>query len=172
MRFDWYSARIKAPPIAVLGQLEKLGHKVVQNDRIGRMYRHELGFEVHHNIRGVVAALACDPSGDDAFAWSSSDDAHEFAGLVRDTWPNDHLVTRADSCEDFIEAAAFARLRRAARTVAKHHGVSFPMIPIRSTSLLAGRSTWARLPASTGCGSTTRAGRWCRKYCLTRSFAP
>lgn len=148
MKFDWYQARVDDHPGIVTEALSKLGHSVQVNDRIGRMYRYTNGLEVVHRHRGVVARIAY--GGVDmehAHVWASGDDAADFAGLVRERWPERHLVTRADVSEDFIERGGFGRLRRVCRKVAKGHRLSFSMIsdPLRPE---AGRTQYMGAPSS------------------------
>lgn len=148
MRFDWYQATINDSPVRVIQTLAKLGHEVRANDRVGKMYRYTQGFEVHHQQRGVVARIACNGADmGSAHAWATSDDAQEFAGAVREAWPDRHLVTRADSCQDFIDGDAFKRLRRVGRKVAKHHRVSFPSIS-DVLNPTAGRTQYMGSPSS------------------------
>lgn len=148
MRFDWYQTTIQDDARRVLDEVGKLGHEVRPNDRVGKMYRFTRGFEVHHRERGVVARIACnDFDAGSAHAWATSDDAQEFASLVRDTWPDRHLVTRADSCQDFIDAKAFQRLRKAGRKIAREHRVSFPSIS-DDLNPTAGRTQYMGSPSS------------------------
>jgi hypothetical protein len=148
VRFDWYQATIQDDPRRVIGTLGKLGHEVRSNDRVGKMYRYTQGFEVHHRERGVVARIACDGADmSTAHAWATSDEAQEFADLVREEWPDRHLVTRVDSCQDFIDGKAFQRLRKVGRKVAKQHRVSFPSIS-DELNPTAGRTQYMGSPSS------------------------
>jgi hypothetical protein len=129
MNFDWYQATIHEEPFQVLHMLGGLGDEVVSNDRVGKMYRYTQGFEIRK--QGVPVAY-CAMGGQEgethAHAWATSDHAPAFADLVREEWPDRHLVTRLDACEDYIDSTAWKRLTRAARRVAKGHRVSFPSI--------------------------------------------
>lgn len=147
MKFDWYQATIEDNPVRVLDRISSLGHAVIPNDRVGKMYRFTQGFEVHHNQKGVVARLACNGEESVAHAWATSDDADDFASLVRENWPNRHLVTRLDSCQDFIDKTAFQRLRKVGRRVAKDHRVSFPAIQ-DELNPTAGRTQYMGSPSS------------------------
>lgn len=149
MRFDWYQGTIQDDPRVVLDTMAKLGHEVRRNDRVGKMYRYTNGFEVHHNEHGVVASIACGGNGDEnsAHAWATSDSAEEFANLVRDQWPDRHLVTRIDAAQDFVDPNAFRKLRRVGRRIARDKSMKFPMVadPLNPQ---AGRTQYIGSPTS------------------------
>jgi hypothetical protein len=130
--FDWYQATIEDKPIEVLKALNAhYGGRVTENPGVGKMYHYPTGFEVTTERGEVVAKVACDIELDgkrETHAWASTDHAPAFADLVREQWPDRHLVTRADSAIDFIDATAFSRLVKIGRGIAKRHHVRFPSI--------------------------------------------
>lgn len=128
MRFDWYQATIEASPAVVISTLQKLGHEVREADSIAKAYRYKQGWEIHHNQHGVVAKIFAGGNGNNPHALASSDASDAFVDLVRNEWPDKHLVTRMDAAQDFNEAGSYRRLRRVARKVAKEHRMAFPAI--------------------------------------------
>jgi hypothetical protein len=147
MKFDWYQATISENPFVVLDSISKLGHSVRKNDKVGKMYRYTEGYEVHHNQRGVVAFLACGGNGEGAHAWATSDDAPAFADLLRNEWPDDHLVTRLDTAEDFIQAGAYNNIRKKAKKIASNHRLTFQQI-VDEVNPEAGRTQYMGSPKS------------------------
>ena len=75
-----------------------------------------------------MATVLFGGNGDKPHAWASSDATDSFVDLVRNEWPDNHLVTRMDASEDFIEAGCFNRLRPVLRRVAQKHGLAFPRV--------------------------------------------
>src|SRR5664279_5268264 len=128
MRFDWYQTTIDDTPHHVIDQLTKLGHEVRPNDSAAKAYRYKQGWEVHHNEHGVVARIFAGGNGDKPHALATSDATDAFVDLVRNQWPEKHLVTRYDAAQDFNEHGAYPRLRRVARKVAKEHRLGFHSI--------------------------------------------
>lgn len=128
MRFDWYQTTIDAAPTAVLESVAKLGHEVRPCDGIARKHRYRQGWAVHHHARGVVATVFAGGNGDKPHAFATSEHTDEFVSLVRELWPENHLVTRMDAAQDFNEQGAYNRLRRVARRVAKAHRMCFAKI--------------------------------------------
>lgn len=147
MRFDWYQCTIEDTPHAVLAAVAKLGHEVRPDDSVARRWRYRQGFAVHHHQRGVVANVLCGGNGEKPHAIATGDDAHAFAEVIRDHWPDRHLVTRVDAAQDFNEAGAFDRLLPAARKVAKAHRLAFPRIE-DELNAKAGRTQYIGSPSS------------------------
>ena len=147
MKFDWYQGTIEDTPQAVLEQVRKLGHEVQQADASARRWRYKQGWEVIHRERGTVAMVMAGGNGEKPHALATSDAAEPFAQLVRDCWPERHLVTRCDAAEDFNEAGAYARLRRVGRRVAKAHRLAFPQYH-DSLNAKAGRTQYIGSPSS------------------------
>lgn len=147
MRFDWYQTTIHDNPHHVIETLEKLGHEVRQNDSAAKAYRYRQGWEVHHNARGVVARIFAGGNGQHPHALASSDETDAFVDVVRNEWPDDHLVTRMDAAQDFNEAGAYPRLRRVARRVAKEHRLGFHCVEDRLDPT-AGRTQYIASPKS------------------------
>lgn len=147
MKFDWYQATITESPMRVLEQVGKLGDETRPNDRVGKMYRYTQGFEVLKDGH-VVACVAMGGQGEGtAHAWATSDNAPAFADLVRNEWPENHAVTRADACEDFIDKTAFRRLCGVGRKVAESHRVRFPSVS-DELNPTAGRTQYLGSPSS------------------------
>lgn len=130
MRFDWYEGAILADPVIVLDEVRKLGHTLKQCDGLARSRNFRQGFQVHHNELGNVATLLM--GGNDRkdarpylYAWSSSDNTDNYVSLVRDKFPHDHLVSRADPAEDFIEEGVTKRMLPVMKRVAKKYRLKF-----------------------------------------------
>lgn len=147
MRFDWYQATIEDTPVAVLDQVQKLGHEVRVADGAARRWRYRQGWEVHHNEKGVVALVMAGGNGDKPHALATSEAAMPFSELVRGSWPDRHLVTRCDAAQDFYEVKAFERIRRVCRKVAKEHSLAFPRIE-DVLDKTAGRTQYVGSPKS------------------------
>lgn len=147
MKFDWYQTTIEHDPMKVLGVIAQLGHEVRQNDGIAKTYRYQQGFQVHHNERGIVATVVMGGNGKNPHAWATSDESPAFADLVRNEWPDHHLVTRMDAAEDFIEPGAYDRLRKVCRKVAKGHRLRFPQ-QADELNPMAGRTQYIGSPTS------------------------
>jgi len=133
----------------VLQSIRRLGETVKVNDRIGKMYRYKQGFEVvrKDGVSAAFVAMGGKNGEDHVHAWATSDCAEDFASLVREEWPEQHLVTRADSCQDFVDSGAFRSLTRVARKVAKNHRMKFPKIE-DVLDKTAGRTQYIGSPAS------------------------
>jgi hypothetical protein len=147
MRFDWYQTTIEANPMVVLEEVRKLGHSVSINDKAARQWRYSQGWDIEHRDRGVVARVFAGGNGLHPHALATGSEAEEFACLVRDKWPQTHLVTRCDAAQDFNEAGAYRRLKRVARRVAKRHGLKFPAIEDQLNPT-AGRTQYVGSPSS------------------------
>jgi DNA relaxase NicK len=147
MKFDWYQATIEDNPIAVLDQVKKLGNEVRSADSSARRWRYRQGWEVLHETRGTVALVMCGGNGDKPHAIATGEAAAAFSEVIRDHWLDRHLVTRCDAAEDFNEAGAYVRLRRAARKIAKANRLAFPQVsdPLNPK---AGRTQYVGSPAS------------------------
>ena len=126
MRFDWYQCTVKDDPSRGFDELRKLGHSAVPCDGLAKAYRYQRGFHIEHQELGTVATILDGGNGEGFHAWASSDNTDKFAELVRETWPHDHLVTRADAAEDLIqEGGCTKQVVRAMRAVAKRHRLKF-----------------------------------------------
>lgn len=128
---DWYQATIEeVPSKAVSLLIDKLGVGVRENPSIGRMYHYEQGYEIISKQGETVAKVACgrDIESGNTHAFASSENAIRFMEVVREAWPDRHLVTRADSCIDFVDRTAYPRLVGIGRRIAKLHRVAFPSI--------------------------------------------
>jgi hypothetical protein len=127
MRFDWYQATIQGRPREVLALIAKLGQSVERNDLAARTVRGSQGWDVIAQGRPVAHVVAGGQFGDTrVHAWATSDDAAPFADLVRQEWPQEHLPTRLDPCQDFVDGKAFKRLSRVGRKIAIKHRTKFP----------------------------------------------
>lgn len=147
MRFDWYQGTIEDTPQAVIEQVRKLGHEVRVADGAAKRWRYRQGWEILHNTRGTVALVMAGGNGEKPHAISTGEAADAFSEVVRDRWPDRHLVTRCDAAQDFNEAGAYGRLRRAARKIAKANRLAFPQI-IDPLNPKAGRTQYIGSPSS------------------------
>jgi hypothetical protein len=125
MRFDWYQATIQDDPCRGFDLLRKLGDKAVPCDGLARAYRYDQGFHIQHQDRGTVATIMMGGNGDGFHAWASSDNTDDFAALVREVWPDRHLVTRADAAQDLIAEGVTRKVLPVMRRVAKRNRLKF-----------------------------------------------
>ena len=147
MKFDWYQAGIEEKPQPVIEQVRKLGHEVRQADASARRWRYQQGWEIIHETRGTVALVMAGGNGERTHALATSDAAEPFAALVRECWPDRHLVTRCDAAEDFYEGGTYAKLRRVARRIAKANRLAFPQYS-DALNDKAGRTQYIGSPSS------------------------
>jgi hypothetical protein len=147
MRFDWYQTTIEADPRDVLQTIAKLGHKAEPADALARRYRYSQGWQILHDQNGIVAHVFAGGNGDKPHAFASSEATDDFVALVRQEWPDHHLVTRMDAAEDFNDRTAFDRIRRKALKVAKAHRLAFPCIS-DELNAKAGRTQYIGSPSS------------------------
>lgn len=147
MKFDWYQTTIEDKPLAVIEQVRKLGTEVRQADASARRWRYRQGWEVLNSSGLPVAMVMAGGNGEKPHALATSDAAVSFSELVREIWPDRHLVTRADAAEDFNEAGAYVRLRRVARRIAKAHRLAFPQY-FDALDAKAGRTQYIGSPSS------------------------
>ena len=166
MRFDWYQATVEAEPLAVINMLSKLGDKVVRADNAAKRWRYRQGFEVLSNSTGHAAYIFIDNNGDmRPHVLASSDQTDALVDVVRQEWPESHLVTRMDSAEDFIDSSAYDRLRKVTRKVAKQHGLKFPKYE-DDLNPSAGRTQYIGGPTSDYRGRLYEKGREQANKCL------
>mgnify|MGYP003376034562 CR=1 FL=1 len=145
MFFDWYQGTIQDDAVTVLETLKKLGTETRVNDSIARMYHYKHGIQIHSNS-GVVATVLFD--GDKhPHAFATSDQAHTFAEVLREEWPDKHKVTRVDATQDFHEFGSYERLRKVCKTVAKDHKLKFPQYS-DDINPKAGRTQYVGSPKS------------------------
>ena len=147
MRFDWYQATVKEDSRVVLDTVAKLGHRLISSDGMAKCYHYDQGFAVEHNERGIVGHVFVGGNGSKPHVLASSDSTDELVALVRQEWPENHLVTRVDASEDFIEAGAYERLRNVAKRVAREHRLKFPQIR-DALDPSAGRTQYVGSPKS------------------------
>lgn len=98
MRFDWYAATVRDDPDTVLATLSReLDGEVVA----GRaLHGYESGWDVRSGGSVVARMLAGGRNGAPN-TWASGDDTDAFVRVIRDSWPEQHRVTRMDASEDF-----------------------------------------------------------------------
>lgn len=141
MRFDWYQTTIEDTPREVLGALVKLGHELQPADGLAKRYRYAQGWAVHHDQRGIVAHVFAGGNGGKPHAFASAEATDAFVDLVRNEWPDRHLVTRMDAAQDFNEEGCYDRLRPVAKRIAKRHRLSFPAY-VDELNPVAGRTQY------------------------------
>lgn len=124
MFFDWYQATIFDDEQAVLDSIAKLGHGIIPNRGIARMYHYDQGYQIQSNF-GIVATVLIGGNGKYPHAFATSDNAPAFADLVRTEWPNKHRVTRVDATTDFHEFGSYDRLRSVCKEISKGFGLQF-----------------------------------------------
>lgn len=147
MRPDWYGASIEDDPGRVLERVGKLGHELRPADQLAKRHRYYQGFAVLHNDAGVVAHVFLGGNGGKPYALATSEAAVPFMELVRNEWPDRHLVTRVDPAQDFIEASGYDRLRSVALKVAQEHRMRFAQ-HVDEVNPMAGRTQYIGSPSS------------------------
>lgn len=130
MRFDWYEGAILDDPVKALQEVRKLGHELKPCDGLAKTRSFRQGFQVMHRERGTVAIVMMGGNDrkdgrDYLHAWASGENTDDFCALVRDRWPGNHLVSRADPAEDFIEEGITKRMLPIMKRVAKRHRLKF-----------------------------------------------
>lgn len=147
MRFDWYQGTIEDHPIHVVETIRKLGDEARPADGLAKRYHYRQGWAIHSHKNGVVAHVFAGGNGGNPHALASSDATDAFVDLVRNEWPDRHLVTRMDAAEDFNEERCYDRLRPVCRKIAKRHRLSFPQYcdPLHP---MAGRTQYIGSPTS------------------------
>lgn len=140
MRFDYYSATIEDDPKPVVEALGKLGHTLEPCHNLARAYHYTNGFSVMHNQTGLACRIFT-KDGQKPYAFASSDATDAFCDLVRNEWPERHLVTRLDPCQDFYDSSARKKLTALMRRTAKQRRMSLRVIhdPLDKT---AGQTTY------------------------------
>lgn len=146
MRFDYYAATIEDRPTRVVDALRKLGHGVERCERLAKAYHYHDGVSVVHEHLGVVCRVF-QSEGHKAYAFASSDATDAFVDVVRSEWPDRHLVTRLDPCQDFYDGRARRTLGRIMRGMAKRRRMRLQLIhdPLDRT---AGQTTYLGSPSS------------------------
>jgi hypothetical protein len=114
MRFDYYATTIQAEPVAVVETLRKLGHELKPCHNLAKAYHYTDGYAVEHNQTGLACRVFF-KEGQRPYAFASSDATDAFCDLVRNEWPDRHLVTRLDPCQDFYDGSARRIMRRMAK---------------------------------------------------------
>lgn len=147
MRFDWYQTTIEEKPFPVLEKMVLLGDELRAADNMAKCYHYTQGWAVHSHTRGVVAHVFAGGNGGNTHALASSDATDAFVDLVRNEWPDNHLVTRMDPAQDFNEARCYDRLRKVTRRIAKRHKLSFPQYS-DALNPKAGRTQYIGSPKS------------------------
>lgn len=110
MRFDAYAGNVRAvtpEEVATMAAWSIRGR--VERGRPRRRY-HDV-FEVKDGA-DLAGWVGHDSQLDAAYFEFKGGATPETAGAVRKHWPMGHTVSRVDSCEDFDEAGAYARLLR------------------------------------------------------------
>ncbi|MDZ4284192.1 MAG: hypothetical protein U1C04_25970 [Hydrogenophaga sp.] len=147
MRFDYYQATIEDDPRRVVDTLAKLGHQLDPCHNLAKSYRYSEGYRIMHNDVGLVGTVMLGGNGPYAHAFASSEATDAFCSMVRNEWPERHLVTRFDPCQDFNDGKARRTLTRTMRRFAKARRMRLQVIydPLDPT---AGQTTYLGSPAS------------------------
>lgn len=147
MRFDWYQTTIDDKPESVIGLLSKLGHELRPADSLAKKYHFRQGWQVENYQHGVVATIFAGGNGNKPHAFASSNATDAFVDLVRNEWPERHLVSRLDAAQDFIQAHAFDKLRPVTRRIAKRYRLKYPSYS-DELNPCAGRTQYIGSPSS------------------------
>lgn len=140
MRFDYYSAGVEAAPQQVIETVSKLGHELLPCHSLAKAYHFTDGFSVMHHQTGLACRVFL-KEGQRPYAFASSDATDAFVELVRTEWPDRHLVTRCDPCQDFYDGRARRQLTGLMRRMAKARRMRLRVIhdPLDPT---AGQTTY------------------------------
>lgn len=147
MRFDYYQTTIEDDPRRVVETLAKLGHQLDPCHNLAKAYRYAEGYRIQHNDLGPVGTVMLGGNGPYAHAFASSEATDAFCSLVRNEWPDRHLVTRFDPCQDFNDGKARRTVTRVMRRYAKARRMRLQVIydPLDPT---AGQTTYLGSPSS------------------------
>lgn len=140
MRFDYYATTIEDSPKQVVESLQKLGHTVKTCHNLAKAYHYTDGYAIENNQTGLACRIFT-KEGQKPYAFASSDATDVFCDLVRTEWPDRHLVTRLDPCQDFYDGKARRKLTGIMRRMAKERRMTLRVIhnPLDPT---AGQTTY------------------------------
>ena len=124
MRFDYYACTIQDNFRGVLSTLAKLGNRLERCDGLAKVYHYSDGYSVQNDSTGLACRILV-KDGQNPYAFASSDSTDAFCDLVRSEWPDSHLVTRFDPCQDFYDGSASKRIRKVMETIAKKRRMAF-----------------------------------------------
>lgn len=146
MRFDYYASTIEDDQSRVVDNLGKLGHQLEPCHNLAKAYHFTDGYAVMHNQTGLACRIFL-KEGQRPYAFASSEATDAFCDLVRNEYPDRHLVTRLDPCQDFYDGNARRKLTGIARRMAKARRMSLQVIynPLDPT---AGQTTYLGSPSS------------------------
>lgn len=107
MRFDWYSATIKHPFENLNGCFaERFGWALPEEIRPFTRYNRAIEYRCGED---KVVRIDSNDELRHCLVTATSDNAPRVAGYLRECWP-DHLVSRADVCEDYTGEGVFEKL--------------------------------------------------------------
>lgn len=146
MRFDYYASTIEEAPARVIETLSKLGHNLEPNHNLAKAYHYTEGYAITNDQTGACCKVFL-KDGQKPYAFASSDATDAFVTLVRTEWPERHLVTRCDPCQDFYDSKARRKLTGIIRRMAKERRMRHQFIcdPLDPT---AGQTTYLGSPSS------------------------
>lgn len=124
MRFDYYACTIQDGFRGVLSKLAKLGNRLERCDGMAKVYHYSDGYSIQNDSTGLACRVLV-KDGQNPYAFASSDSTDAFCELVRSEWPDKHLVTRFDSCQDFYDGSASKRIRKVMEGIAKQRRMTF-----------------------------------------------
>jgi hypothetical protein len=154
MKFDWYAATICDTPENVRGYLlNNLGGEFEHLPHGKNGYSQ--GFKINDSDNGDILAT-CFYGGNNGaypFAFSTSENSIEFAEVLRACYPDKHLVTRADICEDFTQAGGFDLMVNMILPLARKSGLTVscvgdwldPLSPAGRTLYIGSKKSQAML---------------------------
>lgn len=123
MKFDWYQATIDEDSKSVVSMLLKSGDNLEPCDSLAK--KMAFGSGVHVLREGLtISTVLWGGHNKVTHAWASSDNTPKFVDVVRNEWPDNHTVSRMDSCQDF--GGSFEDMRQECLKVAKKHYIRFP----------------------------------------------
>lgn len=117
-RFDWYQATVRRPVYEVREALHSLGASVGLEEQRKAPQGYGAAWRVLAD-GATVAQLWAGGSQPHPHLVFTGEDAPTGAAFLRATFPDDHLVTRLDSCLDYPDPGAYDTLQARCLEVAK-----------------------------------------------------
>ena len=115
MKFDWYQATIRDSKDAIIDVLRDAYSADLEKGKGLNGYKESFSLI---NDDGVVAKICSGGVNPYPNAFASGENAEAFSGIIRSVWPDEHQVSRVDSCEDISSPGAFESFHDIAKAIA------------------------------------------------------
>jgi DNA relaxase NicK len=123
MKFDYYSATVSDSPENLRGYLlNNLGGEIEHFSHGKNGY--SSGYKINDNGETLATCFFGANGGANPFVFASSTPAIEFSEVLRACYPDNHFVTRADICEDFMQAGGFDSMVKMIIPMARKSGLT------------------------------------------------